>query len=86
MDFVNPKKNQQFNLKDLMVSDVYKNMSEIQLKKTILILALKRKRSLQIINKLYQGNLQINALRPKKPAFKKDLSETILSIFSEGGF
>lgn len=86
VDFVNSKKNQYFKLKDLIVSDVYKNMSETQLKESIFILALERKKSLQIINKLYQGNLQINASRPIQPAFKKDFSETILSIFSEDGF
>ena len=86
VDFVNSKKNQDFNLKNLSVFGDYKNMDETQLKKSILTLASARKSSLQIINKLFQGNLQINALRPKQPAFKKDFSETILSIFSEGGF
>jgi len=45
-----------------------------------------RKTSLQIIHMLIQANKQINADFPEKPAYKRDIVETILNLFSEGGF
>ncbi len=45
-----------------------------------------RKMSFQIIQMLIQANKEINADFPDQPAYKYDIAETILNLFSEGGF
>lgn len=61
-------------------------LNDIELETALSVKWIERNGSIQIVNMLTKSNEQISAGLPKPPAYKKDLSETILKIFNKGGF
>lgn len=63
-----------------------RKLGDKQLKSELEFRLMERKSSIQIINMLTKANEQINSGFPDPPAYKRDISETILTLLDKGGF
>lgn len=62
-----------------------RNLSAIQLETALNAKWIERNASLKIVRSLSQLNQKLLAKQPEKPAYARDISETILKLFTQGG-
>ena len=61
------------------------NVSPVQVETALTAKWIERNASVKIVQKLTDENYQKLSKFPEKPAFKRDLGETILVMFEENG-
>lgn len=86
VDLANSKNINFKNLQTNLLPDYMQNMSSIEIKNLIEQKSMERQSYLDIINILSYTNRKIKADSPKVPAYKLDLSSTIIKLFTESGF
>lgn len=87
-DLVDLYESDKANFNKISKSDLplyMKNMSDQEIQNVLKLKSKERKESFKTISELHRSNELIRANSAKKPAYKLDLSSTILKTFSESG-